>query len=308
MARSRSRAAGSASRESAAAPRIHAGSNAPGAERAVTSSYSRSTLGGGDPLGPALVAAASGEVVGVEPQLDGPHQQVAQLAAEGAGRQREVQVGRPVGGGGGPRGVPREELAEDDVLLGPAQQARRRGHRRAPPPRAAPRSRATGGCAPAGWSSCRPAGSSPRRAGGPRPAGSARAGGSGRPPPRRAPPARPRARRPPSTCPCPAHRAPGAPAPGSSRDGPLARRRAPARAGDGVGPAEDEHPGIPPRAPRHRRDPAHRSDPRARVSRSGRCGSTSATQARTPPSTFTASTPRARRRSTASPERTPVRQ
>ena len=42
-ARSRSRAVGSASRWSAAAPRIQAGSKAPGADRAVTSSYSRST-------------------------------------------------------------------------------------------------------------------------------------------------------------------------------------------------------------------------------------------------------------------------
>ena len=79
----------------------------------------------GHPLGPVLVGAEPGEVLGVEAQLDGPHQQVAQLAPEGARGQGEPHRLGPRRSGRLPRRVAGEQLTEDDVLLGPAEQPRR---------------------------------------------------------------------------------------------------------------------------------------------------------------------------------------
>ena len=82
-------------------------------------------VGGRDPLGAVVGVAEPGEVLGVEAQLDGPHQQVAQLAPEGAGGQGEVHRRRPRGRGRLPCRVPGQQLTEDDVLLGAAEQPRR---------------------------------------------------------------------------------------------------------------------------------------------------------------------------------------
>ena len=81
-------------------------------------------VGGGDPLGPVVPHTEGAQVVGVETQLDGTHQQVAQLAAEGARGQGEAHRLGPGRRGRVARGVTGEQLAEDDVLLGSAQQPR----------------------------------------------------------------------------------------------------------------------------------------------------------------------------------------
>ncbi len=77
------------------------------------------------PLGPVVGAPEVSQVVGLEAVLDRAHQQVAQLVAEASGGQREVQPVRP-GRSGALGRMPGEQLAQDDVLLGAAQQARRR--------------------------------------------------------------------------------------------------------------------------------------------------------------------------------------
>ena len=79
---------------------------------------------GRHPLGPVVRPAEPGEVLGVEAELDGPHQQVAQLTAEGAGGQGQVHRVGPRRRRRLARRVPGEQLTEDDVLLGAAQQPR----------------------------------------------------------------------------------------------------------------------------------------------------------------------------------------
>ena len=81
-------------------------------------------VGGATHSGRSWARPEHGEVLGVEAELDGAHQQVAQLTAEGAGGQGQRQ---PAGQGGADRlarGVAGEQLTEDDVLLGAAEQAR----------------------------------------------------------------------------------------------------------------------------------------------------------------------------------------
>ena len=82
--------------------------------------------GGGHPLGPLVLPPQPGEVLGLQPALDRPHQQVAQLGAKAPGAERRLHVlgpGRRLALTGGVAG---EQLAQDDVLLGPAEQPRRR--------------------------------------------------------------------------------------------------------------------------------------------------------------------------------------
>ena len=82
-------------------------------------------LRGGDPLGPAMFNTDGREPVGLDPVLDGPHEQVARprrgsLVTEGhedvlrPGRLRSLTAGVTV-----------EQLAEDDVLFWTADQPRR---------------------------------------------------------------------------------------------------------------------------------------------------------------------------------------
>jgi hypothetical protein len=78
------------------------------------------------PLPSAVVATELRERLRLETELDGTHEQVTQLAAEGAGGQGEVELGRPLRRRGRAGGVAGEQLAEDDVLLGAAQQSRGR--------------------------------------------------------------------------------------------------------------------------------------------------------------------------------------
>ena len=78
----------------------------------MTSSYSRSTCAAATHSGRSCARAEAGEVLGVEAALDGPHQQVAQLAAEAAGRQRRGARDSGHGGAGdSPGRVPGEQLA-----------------------------------------------------------------------------------------------------------------------------------------------------------------------------------------------------
>ena len=76
-----------------------------------------------DPLGPCMVLPQLGELVRPLRVLDGPHEQIAQLVAEAAGRQRLAQLLRPLGTGHLTRGVPGEQVAQHDVLLRTVQQA-----------------------------------------------------------------------------------------------------------------------------------------------------------------------------------------
>ena len=78
------------------------------------------------PFRAAVLGAEPGEVVGPEPELDRAHQQVTQLVAEAAGRQRFAELDRPRRPRHVPRGVPGEQVAQDDVLLRPVEQPRRR--------------------------------------------------------------------------------------------------------------------------------------------------------------------------------------
>ena len=78
----------------------------------------------GDPLGPVVLGAEPGEVVGPVPELDGAHQQVAQLVAEAAGRQRLAEPVGPLRRRHLTGGVPGEQVAQDDVLLRAVEQTR----------------------------------------------------------------------------------------------------------------------------------------------------------------------------------------
>ena len=329
-ARSRSSASGSASRWSAAAPRIQAGSKAPGADSAVTSSYSRSTCGGGHPLGPVVLAPQPGEVVGVEAAARRP------ASAGRAARRGSVRVGsarRTDSGHGGagdsPAAWPASSSPRMTSCSGPlssrgagsptrAAASRRMPKPRhwwvrasglvvVPPSRAVTASRSRAAASRVGASSRHCVGARPRP---PRPAG-------------------PRPRRPRSSGPCrpaehPQHRAAVLERP------PAGSRRAPGqrlhrwRGDEGRAPRDSTTP---------LRQPLHRTRPCPRVGCSGgRRGSHLSTQleltraratgrlasvGREPParsrrprprcrrSTFTASTPRSRSRSTASPSAPP---
>ena len=240
--RSRSRAPGSACSVSAAAPRIHAGSKAPGAERAVTSSYSRRTWAAATHSSRPCSRPRRSRSSGSRPSS------TARMRRSRSSP-RKVRVGTRQGERLGPRRarrgsrcVPGEQLAEDDVLLGTAQQpwrrvpGQRRGLARTPNPsdwwvRASgvvvvpPRRDVTA-------SRRRPAA---RRVGARRrhASGSASPLESGRPPPRR----------PPSWCRFRDPRAPAGPAHGGRRR-PAGSRRAPTRGppseGAGGGRARDD--------------------------------------------------------------------
>ena len=78
------------------------------------------------PLGPVVLGGEPGEVVGTQPELDRAHEQVAQLVAEAAGRQRLAELLGPLRPGHLAGGVPGEQVAQDDVLLRAVEQARGR--------------------------------------------------------------------------------------------------------------------------------------------------------------------------------------
>ena len=141
---------------SAAAPRIHAGSKAPGAEQGGDLVVLAQQSAPATHSGATVEDSQPREVVGVEAELDGSHEQVAQLAAEGPRRQREAA--RDSGHRGADTlagGVPGKQLTEDDVLLGAAEQPRRRVAGQGGGLRAARRTRTRGRSAPAARSRCR---------------------------------------------------------------------------------------------------------------------------------------------------------
>jgi hypothetical protein len=82
-------------------------------------------LRGGDPLRSGVLHPERGEPVGLDPVLDGAHQQVAQLGPEAALVEGDEDRLGPGRAGRVAAGVPGEQLAEDDVLLGSADQAGR---------------------------------------------------------------------------------------------------------------------------------------------------------------------------------------
>ena len=199
-------------------------------------------VGGRDPLGAVVRPAEPGEVLGVEAELDGPHQQVAQLAAEGAGGQREVHRRRPRRRRRLPRRVPGEQLAQDDVLLGAAEQPRRRvaAQRRRLAQDAEPE-RLVGAGQRLGGGAAEPGGDGVAQPGGREPGRRQQQAAVGARP-RRARPGRPPPRRPRWSCPCPGRRAPAAPAPRCVDDRMLARvehRDVAARREHGAGSAQD---------------------------------------------------------------------
>ncbi len=84
------------------------------------------------PLLAAVLPAEALQVLRVQTQLDDPHEEVAELSAKGPGGNRQGERLGPRRARRGSRGVPREQLAEDDVLLRTTQQPWRRvpGQRR----------------------------------------------------------------------------------------------------------------------------------------------------------------------------------
>ena len=83
-------------------------------------------VSGGHPLRALMGHPELVQVGRAEPVLDGAHEQVAQLVSKPAGRQGVGDGGRPGGAWNVARRVPSEQVAQDDVLLGPVEQARRR--------------------------------------------------------------------------------------------------------------------------------------------------------------------------------------
>ena len=115
----------------------------------------------GDPLGAAVLGSEGGQLVGLDAVLDRPHEQVAQLGAEPPLVQGDPHVLGPRRRGGVARGVAGEQLTEDDVLLGTADQPGRRRRRGGPPRGAGCRTRRPGACGPGARSRCGPAARSP---------------------------------------------------------------------------------------------------------------------------------------------------
>ena len=77
------------------------------------------------PLGPVVLDGEPRQVVGPLPELDRPHEQVAQLVAEAAGRQGLPELVGPLRPRHLSGGVPGEQVTQDDVLLRAVEQARR---------------------------------------------------------------------------------------------------------------------------------------------------------------------------------------
>ena len=142
-------------------------------------------LGGGDPLGPVVLAPPSRASSAASSPSSTARMSRSRSSARKArvGRASSTRSGQ---GGRGlmPVGVSGEEVPEDDVLLGAAEQARRRCRRAGPPPGAGCRSRATAGVRASGSVEVPPSRAVTRSRSAAAATRGGRGGGTGRPSPR----------------------------------------------------------------------------------------------------------------------------